>query len=109
MRVTVGTIVGLIASGATHEEILTDYPYLDADDIEARPVQKFRRRDLAASAGRVWSVEVTVESEFACKCGAADVLGERQRQSTLAPLQGIGADQRRTTLRIATRHCDSSA
>ncbi|QDU38897.1 hypothetical protein Mal4_32290 [Maioricimonas rarisocia] len=35
MRVTVGTIVGLIASGATDEEILADYPYLEAADITA--------------------------------------------------------------------------
>lgn len=35
MRVTVGTIVGLIASGATAEEILADYPYLEAEDIPA--------------------------------------------------------------------------
>ncbi|HEV7224495.1 MAG TPA: DUF433 domain-containing protein [Pirellulales bacterium] len=35
MRVTVGTIVGLIASGATPEEILADYPYLEAEDIHA--------------------------------------------------------------------------
>ncbi len=35
MRVTVGTIVGLIASGATFEEILADYPYLEPDDIRA--------------------------------------------------------------------------
>ncbi len=35
MRVTVGTIVGLVASGATSEEILADYPYLEADDITA--------------------------------------------------------------------------
>lgn len=35
MRVTVGTIVGLIASGATPEEILDDYPYLEAEDIRA--------------------------------------------------------------------------
>ena len=35
MRVTVGTIVGLIASGASREEILADYPYLEADDITA--------------------------------------------------------------------------
>ncbi len=35
MRVTVGTIVGLIASGATPEEILADYPYLEREDIAA--------------------------------------------------------------------------
>ena len=35
MRVTVGAIVGLLAAGRTHEEILQAYPYLEADDIRA--------------------------------------------------------------------------
>lgn len=35
MRVTVGTIVGLVASGANSDEILADYPYLEAEDISA--------------------------------------------------------------------------
>jgi uncharacterized protein (DUF433 family) len=35
MRVTVGTLVGLVASGATTEEILADYPYLELEDISA--------------------------------------------------------------------------
>lgn len=35
MRVTVGTIVGLIASGSTPEQILDDYPYLEREDITA--------------------------------------------------------------------------
>ena len=33
IRVTVGTIVGLVASGHSREEILRLYPYLEADDI----------------------------------------------------------------------------
>ncbi len=33
MRVTVGTIVGLVASGHSVEDILTLYPYLEAEDI----------------------------------------------------------------------------
>jgi len=33
MRVTVGTVVGLVAAGRTREEILRDYPYLEAEDI----------------------------------------------------------------------------
>ena len=33
MRVTVGTIVGLIAVGRTRKEILRLYPYLEAEDI----------------------------------------------------------------------------
>ena len=35
MRVTVGTITGLIASGAPFEEILKLYPYLEEEDIKA--------------------------------------------------------------------------
>ena len=33
MRVTVGTIVGLIASGLTVDQVLADYPYLEREDI----------------------------------------------------------------------------
>ena len=33
MRVTAGTIVGLVAADKTREEILALYPYLDAEDI----------------------------------------------------------------------------
>ena len=35
MRVTVGAIIGLLAAGRTHEEILRAYPYLEPDDIRA--------------------------------------------------------------------------
>ena len=33
MRVTVGTIVGLVASGHSNSEILAAYPYLEEEDI----------------------------------------------------------------------------
>lgn len=35
MRVTVGTVIGLLASGRTEQEILTAYPYLELGDIHA--------------------------------------------------------------------------
>jgi uncharacterized protein (DUF433 family) len=35
VRVTIGTILGLLAAGRTNEEILQAYPYLEADDIRA--------------------------------------------------------------------------
>ena len=35
LRVTVGTIVGLLAAGRTPAEILAEYPYLEAADIQA--------------------------------------------------------------------------
>ena len=33
LRVTAGMLVGLVASGKTHEQILALYPYLEAEDI----------------------------------------------------------------------------
>ena len=35
MRVTVGLIVGLVATGVTAEEVLRAYPYLEPEDIPA--------------------------------------------------------------------------
>ena len=49
LRVTVGTIVGLVATGHSHPEILRLYPYLIEDDI---------REALAYAAWRVEEVEV---------------------------------------------------
>lgn len=51
MRVTVGTIVGLMASGATPEEILEDYPYLEREDITAA---------LSYAAWRVEEIDVPI-------------------------------------------------
>ena len=35
LRVTVGTIIGLLASGLSSEDILKMYPYLQQEDIMA--------------------------------------------------------------------------
>jgi len=35
LRMTVGTIMGLLAAGKTADEILAAYPYLERDDINA--------------------------------------------------------------------------
>ena len=34
LRVTVGTVVGLLAAGRSSEEVLSAYPYLEPEDIE---------------------------------------------------------------------------
>jgi len=49
MRVTVGTLVGLVASGLSTAQILEAYPYLEEGDI---------REALAYAAWRVEEVEV---------------------------------------------------
>ena len=35
LRIRVKDVLDLLAAGATREEILSDYPYLEADDIAA--------------------------------------------------------------------------
>lgn len=49
MRVTVGTIVGLVASGHSTAEILKSYPYLEEADI---------REALSYAAWRVEEAEL---------------------------------------------------
>ena len=51
MRVTVGTILGLIASGYNNSRILEAYPYLEEEDI---------RQSLMYAAYRVEEREVVV-------------------------------------------------
>lgn len=49
LRVTVGTVVGLLASGHSNADILKAYPYLEAEDIS---------QALAYAAWRVEEVEM---------------------------------------------------
>jgi uncharacterized protein (DUF433 family) len=35
MRVTVGTILGLLAAGQSADDVLAAYPYLEEEDIQA--------------------------------------------------------------------------
>jgi uncharacterized protein (DUF433 family) len=51
LRVTVGTIVGLVAAGRSTHDILALYPYLEEDDI---------RQALAYAAWRVEEIEVPI-------------------------------------------------
>jgi uncharacterized protein (DUF433 family) len=49
LRVTVGTLVGLVAAGRTTEEILKAYPYLEAEDIrEALAYAAWRAEEMEA-------------------------------------------------------------
>jgi uncharacterized protein (DUF433 family) len=56
LRVTVGTIVGLVASGHSPQQILEAYPYLEEADIY---------ESLAYAAWRVEEVEVPLNLESA--------------------------------------------
>jgi uncharacterized protein (DUF433 family) len=53
-RVTVGTVVGLVAEGYTADEILEAYPYLEREDIQAA---------LRYAAWRSEETEVSLEQE----------------------------------------------
>ncbi len=54
LRVTVGTLLGLLASGHEEAEILKAYPYLEKDDIRAA---------LSYATWRVEEIEVAVAVE----------------------------------------------
>ena len=51
LRVTVGMIVGLVATGHTKEDILELYPYLEAEDID---------ESLTYAAWRVEEIDVPI-------------------------------------------------
>ena len=53
MRLTVGMIVGLVASGHTKEQILELYPYLETEDINEA---------LAYAAWRVEEIDIPLMS-----------------------------------------------
>jgi len=53
LRVTVGTIVGLVASGYSTADILEKYPYLEKDDV---------REALAYAAWRAEEYELPIIS-----------------------------------------------
>lgn len=45
LRVTVGTVVGLLAAGYSEERILRAYPYLEVEDIRAALAYAARRSE----------------------------------------------------------------
>lgn len=53
MRVTVGTIVGLVAAGRSFHEILDAYPYLEDEDIrQALSYAAWRAEEIEAPLGQ---------------------------------------------------------
>ena len=61
LRVTVGTVIGLLSVGRTREEILEAYPYLESEDIDqalAYAAWRVEERDVpldVASTGSIAS------------------------------------------------------
>jgi len=53
IRITVGTIVGLLAAGRSTAEVLAAYPFLEAEDI---------RQALQYAAWRVEEIEVPLSA-----------------------------------------------
>ncbi len=54
LRVTVGTIIGLLAAGRSRDEILKAYPYLEEEDIAqalAYAAWRVEEREVSLPAG----------------------------------------------------------
>ena len=53
MRVTVGTVIGLLAAGHTEAEVLEAYPYLEKQDLrEALAYAAWRAEEIEVPLGR---------------------------------------------------------
>lgn len=53
MRITVGTVVGLVAAGHPNDEILSEYPYLEVGDIaEALSYAAWRAEEVEVQLGQ---------------------------------------------------------
>jgi uncharacterized protein (DUF433 family) len=48
LRIRVTDVLGMLAQGVSHEEILRDFPYLEPDDIRAALTYEARESDDAA-------------------------------------------------------------
>jgi uncharacterized protein (DUF433 family) len=101
MRVTVGTIVGLVASGHLDTEILAAYPYLEEEDI---------RQALAYAAWRIEEIEVPPSSSMKLLIDMnlrplwVEFLARSGFESPLVPCwPGVGARHRDHGLRYYTR------
>ena len=54
LRVTVGTVVGLLAAGRSREEILRDFPCLEPEDIDQAltyPAWRVEEREVSLPTG----------------------------------------------------------
>lgn len=47
LRIRVADVLGMLAEGVSHEEILGDFPYLESDDIKAALAYAARQADHA--------------------------------------------------------------
>ena len=84
LRVTVGTVVGLLAAGHDADDVLAAYPYLETDDI---------RQALAYAAWRSEEQEIAVGSK-------RPSTGPRQCPRQQA--SGLGGTCRRDSWRLAS-------
>lgn len=57
MRVTVGTIVGLIASGKTVDQVLADYPYLEREAIGTWVIAALKQYQNELELGAIITIE----------------------------------------------------
>jgi uncharacterized protein (DUF433 family) len=73
MRVTVGTIVGLLAAGHSKDEILGAYPYLERDDI---------REALSYAVGKVEEIEAPCSRQAQPSVVTVDIAKPRVRIPT---------------------------
>jgi uncharacterized protein (DUF433 family) len=79
LRVTVGTVVGLLAAGRSREEILKAYPYLEPEDIDQALAYAAWRVELDRKPREGWDEafrEMALRGDDAFLDGASSSLSE---------------------------------
>jgi uncharacterized protein (DUF433 family) len=87
-RVTVGVVVGLVATGKSFDEILQAYPYLALDDI---------KQALSYSAWRVEEIEIHLPHEISHRTDAPVAFANRAINLSWPMNRGHRSDTSRTT------------
>ena len=92
MRVTVGTVVGLLAAGRSVEEVLDAYPYLEEGDVrEALAYAAWRAQEAAVPLDPAAQEEYVLEAlrahEDQLSDGALLVVERARRRVRILPLR----------------------
>lgn len=71
LRVTVGTLLRLLAAGRSRDEILQAYPYLEPEDLdEALAYAAWRVEEREAPVGRRMSIQILIDMNLSPRWAA---------------------------------------
>lgn len=93
MRITVGDVLGWLASGMNQAEILAEYPEIKETDISAALAFATEREELETEVHRLRAAIERISRRFAGRLPASERLTRDNANSRSRPGDGDDADQ----------------